>query len=71
MNIAEKILARASGRKEVSPEEIVEARIDVAMVNDITGPLTVEAFQKIGTERVWDNQRIVIILDHQVPTTSG
>ena len=70
MNIAEKILARASGRKEVSPEEIVEARIDVAMVNDITGPLTVEAFQKIGTERVWDNQRIVIILDHQVPAES-
>ena len=70
MNIAEKILAKASGRKKVSPEEIVEAKIDVAMVNDITGPLTVEAFQKIGTERVWDNQRIVIILDHQVPAES-
>jgi len=70
MNIAEKILAKASGRKKVSPEEILEAKIDVAMVNDITGPLTVEAFQKIGTERVWDNQRIVIILDHQVPAES-
>jgi len=70
MNIAEKILARASGREEVSPGEIVEAKIDVAMVHDLTGPLTVKAFQKIGAERAWDNQRIVIILDHQVPAES-
>jgi len=70
MNITEKILAKASGKKEVSPGEIVEAQIDVAMMNDLTGPLTVEAFQKVGAERVWDNQRIVIILDHQVPAES-
>jgi len=70
MNITEKILAKASGKKEVSPGEIVEAKVDVAMVNDLTGPLTVKAFQKIGAGRVWDNQRIVIILDHQVPAES-
>jgi len=70
MNIAEKILARASGKKEVNLGEIVEAKIDVAMVHDLTGPLTVEAFQKIGVERVWNNQRIVIILDHQIPAES-
>ena len=70
MNIAEKILSRASGREEVSLGDIVEAKIDVAMVHDLTGPLTVEAFQKIGAESVWDNQRIVIILDHQVPAES-
>lgn len=70
MNITEKILAKASGKKEVNPGEIVEAKIDMAMVNDITGPLTVKAFQEIGAGRVWDNQRIVIILDHQVPAES-
>jgi len=48
MNVTEKILTKASGKKEVSPGEIVEAKVDVAMVNDITGPLTIESFQKIG-----------------------
>lgn len=70
MNIAEKILARASGKEEVNPGEIVEARIDVAMVHDLTGPLTVKSFRKIGAEKVWDNQRIVIIFDHLVPASS-
>ncbi len=70
MNIAEKILARASGKKEVTPEEIVEAKIDVAMVHDLTGPLTVKSFREIGVEKVWDNQRIVIVLDHLVPASS-
>ncbi|KUO40199.1 MAG: 3-isopropylmalate dehydratase large subunit [Candidatus Hadarchaeum yellowstonense] len=70
MTIAEKILARASGRQRVSPGEIVEARIDVAMINDITGPITVEALEQIGVEEVWDPSRVVIVLDHQAPSTS-
>ena len=67
MTIAEKILARASGRKSVSPGEIVEGKIDVAMVNDITGTLTVEALREIGVKQVWDPSRIVVVLDHQAP----
>ncbi|MEM0216237.1 MAG: homoaconitase large subunit [Candidatus Bathyarchaeia archaeon] len=70
MNITEKILAKASGRKEVSPREIVEAEVDVVMVNDLTGPLAVEAFKKIGVKKVWDNKRIVIVLDHLAPASS-
>jgi len=70
MNIIEKILARASGKGEVAPGEIVEASIDVAMIHDLTGPLAVESFRKIGAEKVWDNQRIVVILDHIVPASS-
>jgi len=70
MNIIEKILARASGREEVSPGEIVEASIDVAMIHDLTGPLAIKSFQKIGAKKVWNNQRIVIILDHIVPASS-
>jgi 3-isopropylmalate/(R)-2-methylmalate dehydratase large subunit len=71
MNISEKILARASGRKEVSPGEIVEANVDMAMVNDITGPLAIETFHKIGIKKVWDSNRIVMVLDHQVPADSA
>ncbi len=71
MNISEKILARASGRREVSPGEIVEANVDAAMINDITGPLTIEAFRKVGVEKVWDTKKIVMVLDHQVPADSA
>ena len=67
MNIAEKILARASGKEEVKPGEIVQPKVDMAMANEITGPLAIQAFKKIGVSKVWDNSRIVLIQDHQVP----
>lgn len=51
----------------MSPGEIVEARIDKAMMNDITGPLAIEAFKNMGGEKVWDTTRTIIILDHLVP----
>jgi 3-isopropylmalate/(R)-2-methylmalate dehydratase large subunit len=70
MTIAEKILARASGRKQVSPGEIVEAEVDVAMAHDLTAPLTIEVLQQMGVERVWDPSRVVIVLDHQAPPTT-
>ena len=70
MNIFEKILARASERKEVSPGEIVEANIDMAMIHDLTGPLTVDSFRKIGAEKVWDPKKIVVIFDHLVPPST-
>jgi 3-isopropylmalate/(R)-2-methylmalate dehydratase large subunit len=70
MNITEKILAKASGKKEVHPDEIVDANVDMIMVHDLTGPLAVEAFKKIGTPKVWDNKKVVVILDHQVPAES-
>jgi len=57
MNITEKILAKASGKQAVCPGEIVDANVDVIMVHDLTGPLTVEAFNKIGTQKVWDNKK--------------
>ncbi|MGD0202681.1 MAG: homoaconitase large subunit [Candidatus Bathyarchaeia archaeon] len=70
MNITEKILAKASGKQVVHSGEIVDANVDMIMVHDLTGPLAVEAFKKIGVEKVWDNQKVVVILDHQVPAES-
>jgi 3-isopropylmalate/(R)-2-methylmalate dehydratase large subunit len=70
MNLTEKILAQASGKEKVTPREIVEAKVDVVMVNDLTGPLAVEAFRKIGVPHVWDSRRIVIVLDHLAPASS-
>jgi len=70
MNITEKILAKASGKSEVHPGEIVDANVDIVMVHDLTGPLAVESFKKIGTLKVWDHKKVVVILDHQVPAES-
>jgi 3-isopropylmalate/(R)-2-methylmalate dehydratase large subunit len=70
MNITEKILAHASGKKTVQPDEIVDANVDMVMVHDLTGPLAVEAFKRLGVNHVWNNKKIVIILDHQVPAES-
>ncbi|MBQ6100298.1 MAG: 3-isopropylmalate dehydratase large subunit [Methanobrevibacter sp.] len=68
--MSEKILARASGKSEVEAGDIVIANIDVAMTHDLTGPLSVESFEKIGAEKVWDPSKIVIPFDHQVPADS-
>jgi len=70
MNITEKILTKASGKNTVHPGEIVDANVDMIMVHDLTGPLAVEAFKKIGVKNVWDNKKVVVILDHQVPAES-
>ena len=70
MNITEKILAKASEKKAVHPGEIVDANVDMVMIHDLTGPLAVEAFKKIGSQKVWNNKKVVVILDHQVPAES-
>ena len=70
MNVTEKILAKAAGKKIVHPDEIVDTNVDMVMTHDLTGPLAVEAFNKIGVQKVWDNNKIVVILDHQVPAES-
>ncbi|MEM1550340.1 MAG: 3-isopropylmalate dehydratase large subunit, partial [Candidatus Bathyarchaeia archaeon] len=67
MTITEKILAYAAGLDCVKPGDIVDANVDMAMVNDITGSLAIKMFKRIGLKRVWDNQGIVLVMDHQVP----
>lgn len=68
--MAEKILAKSSGKKEINAGEIVMANIDVAMTHDLTGPLSIESFEKIGVDKVWDPEKIVVLFDHQVPADS-
>jgi len=69
MTIAEKILARASGRSAVSPDEVVVASVDLAMSHE-NADLVRKSFKEIGVPRVWDPEKIVIILDHRVPAES-
>lgn len=69
MTLAEKILARASGREAVTPDEIVVARVDLAMSHE-NADLVRKSFLEIGAPKVWDPSRIVIIFDHRVPAES-
>ncbi|MEE3490783.1 MAG: aconitase family protein, partial [Methanobrevibacter sp.] len=68
--MSEKILARASGKDSVEAGDIIIANIDIAMTHDLTGPLSVQSFEKIGADKVWDSSKIVIPFDHQVPADS-
>ncbi|MGI5823339.1 MAG: 3-isopropylmalate dehydratase large subunit [Dethiobacteria bacterium] len=65
--LAEKILARAAGKKEVSPGELINAQIDMALGNDLTAPVAIREFEKIGVEKVFDRARLALIPDHFVP----
>ncbi|MGA2025474.1 MAG: 3-isopropylmalate dehydratase large subunit [Syntrophobacteraceae bacterium] len=67
MTISEKILADHAGKSEVFPEELLEARIDFALGNDITAPLAIEAFRRAGAKKVFDRERISLVPDHFVP----
>ncbi len=67
MTITEKILASHTGRKHVSPGELLDVRVDFALGNDITAPLAIQAFKEIGVKRVFRRDRIALVPDHFTP----
>lgn len=67
LTITEKILAAHAGREEVQAGEIVSVKIDLALANDITGPVAIQEFYGMGAETVFDRERVVLVPDHFVP----
>ena len=67
MTITEKILAAHAGKEFVEPGEIIDAKIDLVLANDITAPLSLEEFDKVGADAVFDPERVVFVLDHFTP----
>ena len=67
MTITEKILADHSGRKEVRAGELITAKIDLAMANDVTAPLAIKILERYGIDRVFDPERVALVLSHFVP----
>jgi 3-isopropylmalate/(R)-2-methylmalate dehydratase large subunit len=67
MTITEKIIADHCGREEVHPGELVNARVDLIMANDVTAPIAIRAMQEIGAREVFDPERVVFVLSHFVP----
>jgi len=67
MTMAEKILAEHADLKRVEPGEIVNAKVDVAMVHEVLGIRIAGMLREAGINRVWDPEKIVALLDHWVP----
>ena len=67
MTISEKILAEHSGKKEVSAGEIINAKVDLVLANDITAPIAIKEFEKLGVKDVFDKEKIALVPDHFTP----
>jgi len=67
LTLAEKILAAHSDKKKVSPGEFVNVKVDLILANDITAPIAIREFQRIGVTKVFNPQKIVMVPDHFVP----
>lgn len=67
MTITQKIFAIHSNKDYVEPNELLEANVDIALANDITGPIAIEVFEKIGLESVYDKSRVILVPDHFTP----
>lgn len=67
MTITEKIFAKHSGESRVEPGELIMAEVDLALANDITGPVAIEEFYKAGGKEVFDKGKIALIPDHFAP----
>ncbi|HAA90091.1 MAG: 3-isopropylmalate dehydratase large subunit [Thermoanaerobacterales bacterium 50_218] len=67
MTITEKILAAHAGKKQVRPGELVNCRLDVVLANDITAPVAIREFTRLGLDRVFDPERVVLVPDHFTP----
>jgi 3-isopropylmalate/(R)-2-methylmalate dehydratase large subunit len=67
MTATQKILARAAGKTAVKAGELIEAKVDMVLANDITGPVAIDEFEKIGAKTVFDKDKIALVPDHFTP----
>ncbi len=67
MTITEKILAAHAGKDTVCAGEIIAAKVDIALGNDITAPIAIREFEQLGVDKVFDPTRIALVPDHFCP----
>ncbi len=67
MTMAEKILAAHAGLEEVVPGQLIECDLDLVLSNDVTSPIAIKEFNKVGVEKVFDPAKIALVPDHYVP----
>ena len=67
MNFVEKILAVRCGRKKVKPGEIIQAKVDLILGNELSTIVAIQEFEKVGAKRVFNPDKITIVPDHFTP----
>ena len=67
MTMTQKILAAHAGLENVKAGDLIEAKLDLVLGNDVTTPVAVDVFDKAGFTRVFDKDKIAIVLDHYTP----
>ena len=67
MTLTQKILAAHAGLPEVKAGQLINAKLDIVLGNDITTPVAINEFEKAGFDGVFDKEHIAIVLDHFVP----
>ncbi|HHV15609.1 MAG TPA: 3-isopropylmalate dehydratase large subunit [Gelria sp.] len=67
MTISQKILAFHAGKEFVAPGELVNCKLDVVLGNDVTAPVAIAEFDKLGINQVFDQEKIVLVPDHFTP----
>ncbi|MBP3895757.1 MAG: 3-isopropylmalate dehydratase large subunit [Mogibacterium sp.] len=67
MTMTQKILAAHAGLPSVQAGDLIEAKLDIVLGNDVTTPVAIGVFEKAGFDKVFDKDRIVIALDHYTP----
>lgn len=65
--ITQKILAAHAGKEAVEPGELINAKVDLVLGNDITAPIAIQEFEKIGAPSVFDREKIALVPDHSTP----
>ena len=66
MTMTQKILAAHAGLDSVTAGQLIEAKLDVVMANDITGPMALPIFREMA-EKVYDKDKVVLVPDHFTP----
>ncbi len=67
MTIVEKIMAKHAGLDQVQPGQLIEAKVDYVLANDITAPIAIKQMREVGAEKVFDKDRVILIPDHFAP----
>ena len=67
MTMTQKILARHAGLPSVEAGQLIEAKLDLVLGNDITTPVAITEFDKAGLTEIFDRDKIAIVLDHYTP----
>lgn len=70
MNIIERILADKAKLPSVKAKDEITVPVDLAVAHDVTGPMAIEQFYKIGATKVFDKEKVVFVIDHNIPSSS-